>query len=208
MLGETQKPMLPHPSSAEYKRARKNQFPISISWNPAESLGRLGRTVPPWRCQAVVWLLMISGFAAFGQGTSAFTYQGQLHDKGTNANGAYTMIFGLYDARSGGNQIGPSLTNSVMLTNGLFTVTLDFGVAAFNGTSRWLDVTVQKDGNGEDLAPRVQILPLPYALYAASAASVISNAISSQGLAFDSNSLSRVSGGVVVISNVLINTNA
>jgi hypothetical protein len=29
-----------------------------------------------------------------GQGSTAFTYQGQLHDSGTNANGAYTMIFG------------------------------------------------------------------------------------------------------------------
>ncbi len=25
------------------------------------------------------------------QGTTAFTYQGQLHDNGTNANGTYTM---------------------------------------------------------------------------------------------------------------------
>jgi hypothetical protein len=38
------------------------------------------------------------------QGTTAFTYQGQLRDGGTNANGAYTMIFKLYDAVTSGNQ--------------------------------------------------------------------------------------------------------
>ena len=29
MLGETQKPILPHPRSAQYRRARKKQIPIS-----------------------------------------------------------------------------------------------------------------------------------------------------------------------------------
>ena len=117
------------------------------------------------------------------------------------------MVFALYDAPSGGNQIGPTLTRGVLLFNGLFTVSLDFGAASFNGAARWLDITVQSGAYAEDLAPRTQILPSPYALYAASAASVASGAVSSQGLALDSNSLTRVSGGVIAISNVLINTN-
>lgn len=32
-----------------------------IGWNPAASLGHLGRTVLPWRYQVVLWLLIISG---------------------------------------------------------------------------------------------------------------------------------------------------
>jgi hypothetical protein len=35
---------------------------------------------------------------AAAQGTTAFTYQGQLHDTGTNANGTYSMIYTLYDS--------------------------------------------------------------------------------------------------------------
>src|SRR6266581_3187358 len=64
---------------------------------------------------------------AIAQQTTAFTYQGQLRDGGTNANGTYTMIFKLYDAATSGNQIGSAITNSATLANGLFTVDLDFG---------------------------------------------------------------------------------
>jgi len=101
------------------------------------------------------------------QGATAFTYQGQLRDGGTNAYGAYTMIFKLYDACTGGNQIGGTITNAPTLANGLFTVNLDFGGDAFNGNARWLDITV----DGESLTPRVQVLPSPYAIYAGNAAS-------------------------------------
>ncbi len=56
---------------------------------------------------AVIALLAFAGLnlstsTTFAQGTTAFTYQGQLRDGGTNANGTYTIIFKLYDAASGG----------------------------------------------------------------------------------------------------------
>jgi hypothetical protein len=102
------------------------------------------------------------------QGTTAFTYQGQLHDGGTNANGTYTMIFALYDSVTNGNQIGGSITNSPTLANGLFSVNLDFG-NVFNGSAYWLDITITNGGTTQELSPRVQVLPTPYALYAASA---------------------------------------
>jgi hypothetical protein len=53
------------------------------------------------------------------QDTTAFTYQGQLRDGGAYANGAYTMIFRLYDADTNGSQIGPAITNNLNLFNGL-----------------------------------------------------------------------------------------
>ena len=107
---------------------------------------------------------------ALAQESTAFTYQGQLHDGSTNANGPYTMIFALYSAPTGGTQIGSSSTNQLTLVNGLFTVNLDFG-NAFDGHARWLDITVTNGGVTQTLTPRVQLLPAPYALYANAAGS-------------------------------------
>jgi len=114
---------------------------------------------------ALTFLTIVNRVVA--QGTTAFTYQGQLHDGGTNANGAYTMTFKLYDAVTNGNQIGSAITNSPTLANGLFTVSLDFGAGPFtNGAARWLDITVTNGGTSQILSPRVSIAPVPYALYA------------------------------------------
>jgi len=108
---------------------------------------------------------------AMAQPTTAFTYQGQLRDGGTNANGTYAMTFQLFDSATSGNQIGSTLTSSPTLANGLFTVDLDFGAGAFNGSARWLEIIVQAGGSApETLAPRVQVLPSPYAIYAGAAA--------------------------------------
>ena len=116
---------------------------------------------------------------AYAQGTTAFTYQGQLRDGGTNANGVYTMIFKLYDAVGGGSQIGGTVTTTPTLVNGLFTVNLDFGANAFDGNARWLDITVQSGADSQSLTPRVLVQPSPYAIYAGSAASAAS--LSSSG---------------------------
>ncbi|MGA3178867.1 MAG: hypothetical protein ABSF38_00845 [Verrucomicrobiota bacterium] len=122
-----------------------------------------------WIALATVLLCALHPSSALAQGTTAFTYQGQLSDTGTNANGAYAMIFNLYDAASGGDLIGGPITNSATLANGLFTVNLDFGAGAFNGAARWLDITVQCGTNSETLGPRVQVLASPYALFASAA---------------------------------------
>lgn len=111
--------------------------------------------------------LIISAGSAFGQGTTAFTYQGQLHDSGTNVNGNCNLTFALYNAPSGGNQIGGNLSMATTLVNGLFTVNLDFGAGAFVGAARWMEISV----NGETLSPRVPVAPVPYALYANAAGS-------------------------------------
>src|ERR1039458_2618480 len=113
------------------------------------------------RCLFIALALLAGIHQAAAQGTTAFTYQGQLHDGGTNANGAYTMIFKLYDAATSGNPIGTN-TSSPTLANGLFSVNLDFG-SAFNGSARWLDITITNGGTTQTLTPRVQLLPAPYA---------------------------------------------
>ena len=96
-------------------------------------------------------LLMLFAGSLFADPVgSAFTYQGQLNVGGGPANGSYDLQFALFDASSGTNQIGTTLTNAATpVINGLFMVTLDFGAAVFNGASRWLDIGVRT--NGSDL---------------------------------------------------------
>ena len=131
------------------------------------------------------------------QGTTAFTYQGQLRDGGTNANGAYTMIFKLYDASTNGNQIGMPLTNPATLFNGMFSVNLDFGTNAFGGNARWLGITVTNGATIETLWPRVQILPSPYALYAAVAGTVTNGAIGNAQLSANAVASTNIQSGAV-----------
>ncbi len=45
---------------------------------------------------------------------------------------------------AGGTQQGPALGfNDVQVTNGLFKATMDFGVAAFTGGNRWLEISLR-----------------------------------------------------------------
>ncbi|MBI1882410.1 MAG: hypothetical protein HYR94_29910 [Chloroflexi bacterium] len=104
--------------------------------------------------------------AAAVQGT-AFTYQGQLKRSGSPHNGACDFRFSLYDAASGGAQVGSTQTiNGVNVVNGLFTVLIDFGAAAFTGDARWLQTAVQCAGDASltTLTPRQPLTATPYAL--------------------------------------------
>ncbi|MEI7807973.1 MAG: hypothetical protein WCJ07_05765, partial [Verrucomicrobiota bacterium] len=120
---------------------------------------------------------------AHAQGT-AFTYQGRLNDANGPATGIYDLQFGIYDAASNGSAVGSgAVTNAaVPVTNGLFTVTLDFGYGVFDGTARWLEIGVQPAGgtNFATLTPRQNITPAPYAIAAASAITVSGTVNASQ----------------------------
>ncbi len=94
---------------------------------------------------------------------TAFTYQGALKDGGFPADGTFNFIFRLYDDETAGSQVGSDVTlNGVTVSGGLFTVELDFG-AVFDGPELWLEIEV----SGTVLAPRQNLTPTPYALYAA-----------------------------------------
>jgi len=109
------------------------------------------------------------------QGT-AFTYQGRLNDSGSPANGNYDLRFTIYDAVTNGNALSLALTNSATaVSNGLFTVTLDFGPGIFTGPARWLDIGVRTNGSASAftiLSPRQPILPVPYAIFANTASNL------------------------------------
>ena len=117
----------------------------------------------------------------------------------------YTMIFKLCDAASGGNQIGSAITNSPTLANGLFTVNLDFGAGAFNGNARWLEITVS-NGVAQTLSPRVQVLPSPYALYAAIAATVTNGAIMNAQLAGNAVATANIQNNAITTAQIATNT--
>jgi len=95
------------------------------------------------------------------QTDTTFTYQGSLVDSGTLANGSFNMTFSLFDALSGGSQVGSTIVmNGVQVTDGLLTAELDFGTSAFDNTGRWLEIAV----NGSTLSPRQPISRSPYSI--------------------------------------------
>jgi len=102
--------------------------------------------------------------------TRAFTYQGHLTESGRPANGNYDFELALYDVLNGGSSVVPPMTNqTAVVSNGLFTIILDFGSGAFDGSDRWLEVSVRTNGGGafNTLSPRQQVTSAPYAIKAA-----------------------------------------
>lgn len=109
--------------------------------------------------------------------TTAFTYQGKLDRNSIPGNFMCNFQFSLYDALGGGLLIaGPLAVNGVTVTNGLFTVSLDFGGAAFAGQARWLEIACQCTGDGSftTLAPRQPLTAVPYAMHALAGAASLS----------------------------------
>jgi hypothetical protein len=122
----------------------------------------------------VIALLGLAGsFTMADPMGTAFTFQGRMTAGGSVANGPYDLKFLLYDAQNAGTQIGPALTNSpVCVSNGLFTVTLDFGAGVFAGSPRWLAIGVRTNGSAgafSTLGGRQPVTPSPYAIYAVDA---------------------------------------
>lgn len=96
-----------------------------------------------FRYVVFLFLLLCSALASIAQ-TSAFNYQGRLQDAGAPANGTYDFQFRLFDALVGGNQVGTTLLrDDVIVVSGVFTVSLNFGAAAFPGAARFLEIGVR-----------------------------------------------------------------
>src|SRR5208337_2054219 len=105
---------------------------------------------------------------ALAQGT-AFTYQGQLQNNGSPASGTYNLTFTLFNTNATGVPVaGPVTNNAVGVTNGLFTVLIDFGAGVFIGGSNWLEIAVETNpaSSFTTLAPRQELTPTPYAITA------------------------------------------
>src|SRR5262245_6348460 len=118
----------------------------------------------------------VGGQPTFAQVGTAFTYQGRLSVAGPPASGAYDLELKLWDAASGGGQVGTTVTlGSVNFTSGLFTVAVDFGAGMFTGARRWLEIGVAPGGSGgpyTTLAPRQELMPVANAIYASDAGTI------------------------------------
>jgi hypothetical protein len=136
--------------------------------------------------------------AAFGQGTM-FTYQGRLNAAGGPANGAYSMAFYLYDSESNGVALDNVAVPSVTVTNGLFTTALGFSPGSFNGADRWLEISVEKIGDGSftTLAPRQKFTATPYAIMAGSASNLLGT-VQNSSLPANPSFSGAVTGGLFI----------
>ncbi len=98
----------------------------------------------------------------------AITYQGRLLNDNVPADGIYDLQFALYDAATGGMEVGSAVNvEDVDVVEGYFTVDLDFGENAFNGDPRWLQISVRPGDSSWTynlLQPRQRVAPTPYAL--------------------------------------------
>jgi len=99
---------------------------------------------------------------------SIFTYQGRLNKNNQTLNDTCSVSVSLWDSLSGGTFINSNTFNAVPVTDGLFTVQIDYGAGAFTGQERWLETAVKcsGDSNYVTLSPRMRFTATPYALYA------------------------------------------
>jgi hypothetical protein len=120
-------------------------------------------------------VFFLTALGCLGQ-SPAFTYQGRLTENNAVAAGVYDFRFTLRDAAAAGNQIGIAVTNSaVLVSNGVFAVTLDFGAGSFGGATRWLEIGVRTNGGAGafvTLTPSQPITSTPYAIQALNSATV------------------------------------
>ncbi len=102
---------------------------------------------------------------------TTFSYQGQLKQSERPYTGSADFAFSLWRSANGDEQIGGTLEiYDVPVNKGLFTLDIDFGIEVFDGSTRWLEVSVRTphDPGGTapftPLASRQRIAPTPYAL--------------------------------------------
>src|ERR1022692_2055808 len=148
------------------------------------------------------------------QGT-AFTYQGRLQNNGSPASGTYNLAFSLFNTNTTGVPVArPVTNNAIVVTNGLFTVPIDFGPGVFTGTNYWLEIGVETNGASPfiTLAPRQELTPTPFAIYAESvAASGIIGTLTNGQLAHSAVTVDvgpgLSGGGKVGLGNTILLTN-
>src|SRR6185369_16902982 len=77
---------------------------------------------------------------------------------------------------------GPETNSATPVSNGMFTVVMDFGSGVFTGPDRWLEIAVRPSGGGgfTPLTPRQLLMPAPYAIMANSASNLLGTLPTSQ----------------------------
>ncbi|MCS7089224.1 MAG: glycosyl hydrolase family 28-related protein [Verrucomicrobiota bacterium] len=117
---------------------------------------------------SAIWTSLLALHPAFSQPTE-FTYQGRLEVAGQPASGLFDLCFRLYDAEAGGQLLaGPVTNDAIGVTNGLFTVRVDFGHAFIGAQGAWLELGVRTNAFGSfvTLSPRQPLTAVPWAVQA------------------------------------------
>jgi hypothetical protein len=127
--------------------------------------------------------------------------RGALRESGAPVNGTRNITFRVFDASSGGAQVGSDIAmTGVVVADGLFSVSLDFGTGVFQGDARWLEIQV----GASVLTPRQELTPVPYALFAANAGA---SAPSDRIVSTSGNTLAVVSDtGRFLVSGAIANS--
>jgi N-acetylneuraminic acid mutarotase len=151
------------------KRAGVTKLVILIAVSIGGLVGMLGGSAAAPLVQQLA--SSTSPQAAAGK---SFTYQGYLTQNGGPINGQCDGQFGLWDAQSGGTQLGSTQTVANLdVTNGYFTAELnsggEFGATAFAGQARYLEIAVRcPAGSGTfTVLGRQALTATPYAVHAA-----------------------------------------
>jgi hypothetical protein len=123
---------------------------------------------------------------------------------GSPLNGSYDFKFTLFDAPTGGTQLGPQLcTDNLAVTGGNVSLQLDFG-PQFTGQQRFVEIQVRQDTglNCSDptgftiLSPRQAVTAVPYGLYSLNAAAADASQLSGRPAAFYTNAANLTSGSI------------
>ena len=150
-------------------------------------------------------LPILTGSYVYSQ-SAAFTYQGQLVENGSAANGLYDFQFSLFPNASTKFSVAGPITNSaVAVSNGLFATALDFGEAVFETSELWLRIGVRSNSVGafEFQAPRQQLTSAPWAIRASTAvqavlaSNVAPGSVTSASLAPQSVQTTHVQAGAI-----------
>jgi hypothetical protein len=127
-------------------------------------------------CLASTLIMLV--FGTVSAQTTEITYQGRLNVSGAPAATNHDFEFRLYDNGNAGQGtlLGTKTVTNVPVTNGIFTVQLDFSsptpcALCFNGSPRWLEISVKPAGGGsyQQLLPRQSVTSAPYSVKSLSA---------------------------------------
>ena len=118
----------------------------------------------PLNFLSLIFCMVIVSGTVVGQ-TTAFTYQGSLSEAGNPVTGTRFFRFTLFD-ENGAAIPGASLDQTLIVTNGIFNASLDFGAGVFPGPNRSLEIAVKIDSGDPFtiLHPLQAILAAPYAI--------------------------------------------
>lgn len=97
------------------------------------------------------------------------TYQGLLESSGEPYTGEAFFRVRPYSAESGGLLLGPEVSTTAQVVDGLFALDLDFGPFVFIGDDIWLEIDVRTPADSgvfTILSPRQRVAPAPYAKFA------------------------------------------